>query len=63
MNTLCRLLKIDNYSPFQCSNNLFYLFINKNVLMVLISAPEEAHSRNMRASGTLKFGFGGVLKI
>ena len=28
-----------------------------------LSAPEEAYSRNVRASGTLKFGYEGVLKI
>ena len=28
-----------------------------------LSAPEEAYSRNVRASGTLKFGYGGVFKI
>ena len=27
------------------------------------SAPEEAHSRNVRASGSLKFGYKGVFKI
>ena len=28
-----------------------------------LSAPEEACSRNVRASGTLKFGYEGILKI
>ena len=28
-----------------------------------LSAPEEACSRNVRASGTLKFGFEGIFKI
>ena len=28
-----------------------------------LSAPEEAYSRNVRASGTLKFGYEGVFKI
>ena len=28
-----------------------------------LSAPEEAHSRNVRAPGTLKFGYEGVFKI
>ena len=28
-----------------------------------LSAPEEAYSRNVRATGTLKFGYEGVLKI
>ena len=28
-----------------------------------LSAPEEAYSRNIRASGTLKFGNEGVFKI
>ena len=28
-----------------------------------LSAPEEAYSRNVRASGTLKFGYEGVCKI
>ena len=27
------------------------------------SAPEEAYSRNVRASGNLKFGYEGVFKI
>ena len=29
----------------------------------LRAAPEEAYSRNVRASGTLKFGYGRVFKI
>ena len=28
-----------------------------------LSAPEEAYSRNVRASGTLKFGYESVFKI
>ena len=28
-----------------------------------LNAPEEAYSRNVRASGTLKFGYEGILKI
>ena len=28
-----------------------------------LSAPEEACSRNVRASGTLKFGYEGIFKI
>ena len=28
-----------------------------------LSAPEEAYSRNVRASGTRKFGYEGVFKI
>ena len=28
-----------------------------------LRAPEEAYSRNVRASGTLKFGYEGVFKI
>ena len=28
-----------------------------------LSAPEEAYSRNVRASGTLNFGYEGVFKI
>ena len=28
-----------------------------------LSAPEEAYSRNIRASGTLNFGYEGVFKI
>ena len=28
-----------------------------------LSVPEEAYSRNVRASGTLKFGYEGVFKI
>ena len=28
-----------------------------------LSAPEEAYSRNVRVSGTLKIGYGGVFKI
>ena len=28
-----------------------------------LSAPAEAYSRNVRASGTLKFGYEGVFKI
>ena len=30
---------------------------------LVLSAPEEAYSRNVRASGTLKFRYEGVLKI
>ena len=32
-------------------------------LLIVRSAPEEAYSRNVRASGTLKFGYERVFKI
>ena len=31
-----------------------------HLLSLVLSAPEEAYSRNVRASGTLKFGYEGV---
>lgn len=43
-------LKLKSHQPFS-SNGLD------------LSTPEEAYSRNIRASGTLQFGYEGVFKI